>query len=69
MSDDHHFWHKPVPDPDLEIRKGGGGGRAVSKKMFAALQASVWSRNKEGPEPATANSLRFALKKKYDDGT
>ena len=28
MSDDHHFWHKPVPDPDLEIRCGGvrGGG-------------------------------------------
>ena len=31
MSDDHHFWHKPVPDPDLEIRCGGvrGGGWGV----------------------------------------
>ena len=43
-----------VPDPDLEIRDGGGhpdpkirgGGRPVSKKIFSALRASVWSKNK-----------------------
>ena len=61
MSDDHHLWHKPLPDPE--------GGWAVSKKIFAALRASVWSKNKGGPESATANSLRFALKKTYEDGT
>ena len=44
-----------VPDPDLEIKGGrgeGGGGvgvGAVSKKMFSALRASVWSKNKGGP--------------------
>ena len=29
-----------VPDPDLEIRRGGGG-----------LRASVWSKNKGGGDP------------------
>ena len=33
------------PDPLI------GGGGAVSKKFFFALQASVWSKNKEGPGP------------------
>ena len=46
-----------VPDPDLEIKGGrgeGGGGvgvGAVSKKMFSALRASVWSKNKGGGPP------------------
>ena len=31
-----------MADPDLEIRWGGGGG-AVSKNIFLALRASVWS--------------------------
>ena len=59
-----------VPDPDLEIRGGGGGGRSSRpldsgerspKKVFSALRASVWSKNKGGgpgppgpsPRPAT----------------
>ena len=25
MSDDHHLWHKPLPDPE------GGGGRSPKK--------------------------------------
>jgi len=33
--------------PDLEIRKRGGG--AVSQKIFSALWASVWSKDKGGP--------------------
>ena len=36
-----------VLDPDLEIRKRGGEGRCP-KKMFSALSASVWSKNKVG---------------------
>ena len=31
-----------VADPDPEIRVGG----AVSKKLFSALRASVWAKNK-----------------------
>ena len=33
-----------VPDPDLEM----GGGGWFPKKIFLALQASVWSTNKGG---------------------
>ena len=44
MSDDHHFWHEPVQDPDLEIREGGGGGGSP-KKFFR-------SKNKGRGEPA-----------------
>ena len=47
-----------VADPDLQIRGGGSGHRdpeisrgGVSKKMFLALQASVWSNNKGGQPP------------------
>ena len=39
-----------VPDPDLEIKGGGGVGggkrRRSPKKLFSALRASVWSKNK-----------------------
>ena len=36
-----------VPDPDLEIKGGGGGKRRRSlRKLFSALRASVWSKNK-----------------------
>ena len=38
--------------PDLEIRKGAGVG-TVSKNFFSALQASVWSKNKEGARATT----------------
>ena len=37
-----------VADPDLQIK--GGRGEGVSKKIFSALWASVWSKNKGGPE-------------------
>ena len=30
---------------------GGGGGATVSKQIFSALRASVWSKNKGGPLP------------------
>ena len=36
-----------MPETDLEIREGRGGG-AVSKKIFSAPRASVWSKNKGG---------------------
>ena len=42
---------------DLEIRRAPSHpdplmvGGAVSKKIFFALRASVWSKNKEGPGP------------------
>ena len=49
----------PVPDPDLEIRWGGGhpdpwikgwgGGVPVSRYNF--FRASFWSKNKGGPGP------------------
>ena len=59
-----------VPDPDLKTRGGGGGGRAghqdpeirrgrVSTKVFSALQASVWSKNKWGPSPPDPPLGRF----------
>ena len=44
-----------VPDPDLEIREGGGWssrpldkgwGSPISPKILSALRASVWSKNK-----------------------
>ena len=34
-----------MPDPDLEMTGGWGWGCAVSKKVFLALWASVWSKN------------------------
>ena len=46
-----------VPDPDLEIR--GGGGRQTAKKIFSALLASVWAKIRgagpPGPFPGSAN--------------
>ena len=39
-----------MANPDLQIR-GEGGEEAVSKKIFSALQASVWSKNKGGGGP------------------
>ena len=52
---------KPVADPALGIR-GGGGGVGCSrspKRFFSALGASVWSKNKgslppPGPSPGSA---------------
>ena len=47
-----------MSDPDLQISGGGfgrtdpeirGGGR--SEKIFSALRASVWSKNKGEPDP------------------
>ena len=72
MSDDHHFWHKPVPDPDLEIRCGGvrGGGWGGSpNNNFSVLK--IRGAGLPGPSPgsATANSLSIALKITCDDGT
>ena len=47
--------HRPVADPDLQIRGEGGGGHpdhkirgAVLKNFFSAFRASVWSRSKWG---------------------
>ena len=41
------------PDPEIMGRGGGGGGRGVpvSKTIFSALRASVWSNNKGGGGP------------------
>ena len=61
-----------VPDPDLKTRGGGGGGRAghqdpeirrgrVSTKVFSALQASVWSKNKWGPSPPGSTTGKVRL--------
>ena len=43
-----------MPDPDPEKRGGGGGGGGGGrspKKIFSALQASIWSKIKEGRAP------------------
>ena len=47
---------QPVGDPDLQIRGGGGGSHpdpeisgGRSDKIFSALRASFWSKNKGGP--------------------
>ena len=47
-----------MPDPDLEIRGGGGGSsRPLDKggrsppKHFLALRASFWSKDKGGASP------------------
>ena len=49
-------------DADLEIR--GEGGRAgevgLQKKFFPPLQASIWSKNKEGGPGPTGLSLGSA---------
>ena len=62
-----------MPDPDLEIRRGGGGGGRSSRtldnggpglaKFFLSLLASVWSQNKGGnpvllgPSPRSATPV------------
>ena len=48
-----------MPDPDLEIRGGGGviqtlrqgGGRWSPPPNFFTLRASFWSKNRGGPAP------------------
>ena len=40
-----------MPDPDLEIRGGRGGG-AVTENTFSALGATVWSKNMGGAPPS-----------------
>ena len=62
-------------DPDLQIRVGGGGGRAghpdpeieggSDKKFFSAPRASIWSKNKGGPGPPRAPSLDPPLLKSF----
>ena len=50
---------KTVPDPDLEIRRGGWaviqplhkGGAVPPPIFFSAVKASVWFKNKGGPWP------------------
>ena len=65
-----------VADPDFQRRGAGGGGGShldpqiregggrSPKKIFSALQASVWSKNKggggagpPGPSPGSATAL------------
>ena len=41
-----HSFKNTVPDPDLELR--GGGGLPPPKKIFRFPWASVWSKNKWG---------------------
>ena len=69
-----------VADPDLQIRgarssrpwdKGGGGWSP--KKFFLALQSSVWSKNKGGPDtsPRSATAIErgvFAIAMIYHMG-
>ena len=62
--------HSAVPGPDREMRCGGGGsnlqtlrkgGGPVSKKFFSVLQASVWSKNKEGRAPCPSHGSATAV--------
>ena len=53
-----------VADPDLQMRRGGGGvGAGVSNFIFfSALRVSVWSKNNGGgggvrPSPGFATGL------------
>ena len=57
-------------DPDPEISGGGGvGGRPSIPKMFWALRASVWSKNRRGrgshPGPSTTGMYVPNLNYKY----
>ena len=54
-----------MADPDLQI-KGEGGGM-VSKNIFAALRASVWSKNKVRARPPRASPLDPSLLMKLID--
>ena len=62
--------HSAVPNPDLEIRGGGGhpdpgiSGGAGLQKYVSALRVSVWSKNRGGlgppaPSPGSATALQF----------
>ena len=61
-----YFGKQAVPDPDLEIRGGGGSSRPLDKgeggvvlaKNFSALRASVWSTNKGGAPPGPLAWIR-----------
>lgn len=39
----------PVPDPDLEIRRGGGRGGWSPKKNYSALQFGLKIRGERAP--------------------
>ena len=48
-----------MPDPDLEIR--GGGGRSPQKTFLALLRASFWSKNKRGAPPGCLPWIRHYI--------
>ena len=55
-----------MPDPDFEIRGGGGGGHPgrggqSPKKICSALWASVWSKNKGGGPSCGSTTARGSL--------
>ena len=53
-----------MPDPDLEIRGGGGSSIPLDKEgrsppqNFLALRASFWSKNKRGAPPGSLPWIR-----------
>ena len=65
-----------APDPDLEIREARSsipldkGGGESPNKIFSALRASVWSKNKGGwfppldPPLSLSHSFHFAAQVK-----
>ena len=65
-----------MPDTDLEIRGGGGGGDhsdppldkgegPVSKKIFPTFRASVWSKNKTGRGGGASPGSASEVKEKF----
>lgn len=58
---------KPVADPDHKIRGEPGHpdceirGGGLKKKVFSALRASDWSKNKGRPGPSAGSATAHAL--------
>ena len=58
---EHGTGYLTVPDPDLEIREGGGGGQ--SSRPLEKGRGRFWSKNKGGPgAPGPLSWIRHCLK-------
>ena len=65
MKDLGHFLGQPVPDPDLEIRRGGRGwgGTGLPKIFFRSFGPQFELKIREGPplDPTQTTAMKWLV--------